>query len=658
MNLLAYLQFMTLRITSPDKATHPHYKRVVNRAKLYEQLITGEDIDDLLKRFFNKETDDEIKKIKQVTESITPAISNALIVAFKKVLRTQPIVKKIDFTAYTEEKKAKVVNALSKYYAGSSLDYYIQQRYHDLTFLDPNAFIVTEFDAFNHEIETASPYPCEVTSAEAINFGLKNGVLQFLLVENQITYLDKEDKEQKGTKLFLYLPDHAVTFTQVARNESLKPADKTGLVTESIQIESRGTDGKFQMGNQNLPTVFVSGDKQFAIQYFTHKQPRVPAERVGYVPDKKTKGETFVSPIHYGAVPYLLKTIKSAAELDLTTHSHTFPQKFEYTEGCNLDANGICQTSKQMVSGCTLCHGSANLGHTTSKDVISFRMPRTKEEVIPLNELAWYNYPPIEGIKFQNDYVNELAQKCYKAVFNSEVFSKDEVQKTATGSNLDIQNAYDPMSDYAAKKSDFWMKTVLMVAVILDIDDCIAEEKYPKDFKMKTVTDLLDDLSKANASEAPGFIITEINRDIAAQLYQDRPVEFLKYEVSQRLQPFSGKTQAEKLVVLNSSDVLRSDKILFNYFTEFVEDLEERSLMADTGFDALLDAAYSEDVPTATKFKEQLAKAKEAKKIWFYDLPFPVQKALLQAMAIQKLDEIESETSTAEPFGGVPVPTA
>lgn len=627
--LFEALKLCALRITTPAAGTHPNYKRVVDFAKLYQQLITGEDQEELLEKYFYKESKGEIEKIKSITTPITSSVTNALMAAYKKVLRTNPIVRKIDFAKDMDTKKPEVEKALNNYYSGSSLDYYQEKRFHDLSFIDPNAFIVTEFEPLVDLKSKAKPYPFEVTSEEAVNYAFKNGVLQFLLVE-------------QGGKLFMYLEDHAITFTPIEKAIQIG-VDETGrFIDGEVKIQKRNAAGVFEEKTVTMAVTFVTKDKQFRIDYFTHKQGRVPAERVGYVPDKKTKGVTCVNPFHYGALPYLMKSIKSVAELDLTMHCHTFPQKVRYVESCHTDANGVCSTSGQMINNCNRCGSKGFLTHDSSKDVLDFKLPRNNDELIDLSKLMYYFYPPIEGIKFQDEYIDKLVEKCYKAVFNSEVFSKDQVQKTATGTNLDIQNAYDPMSDYANKVADFWKKTVLMIAVILDYNDCIAEEKYPKDFKLKSVTDLLNDLKIANESSAPSFIITEINRDIANQLYLDRPMELLKYEAKQRLAPFSGKAPSQISLLLTNTDVLRRDKVLFNYYEQFLEELEEDSLKADTGFKDLLDdnALFG-----------QLEKAKTAKLIWFYDLPFNLQKALLTAKAENKLAEIEAETPEAIQFG-------
>lgn len=632
------------RIVNPDKATHQDYERVVKHATLYEQLITGEYQDDIVKRFFSKQDENELQKIINITQPITSSVCNNLIVAFKKVLRTNPTINKIDFQKFTDEKLNDVKKAVANYYAESSVDTFIKDRFHDLSFIDPNAFIVTEFKPFDHLKEKAKPYPFEVDSKSAINYAKINGVLQFLLVENRHSYLNEKQEPITGKKWYLYLTDHTIVVTQTDKSKLIGGAKygntEATIMSGDVKIETRGIDDKFNATTETLPILITNGDYSFTVEYFTHKCGRVPAYQIGYVPDKKTKGRTYVNPFHYGAMPYLMKTIKSVCELDLTTYSHTFPQKIMYQEGCSFDANGICGTSGERIDQCQRCGKKGYLEHTSAKDVMRFKLPRNPEDMIDLDKLIKYVYPPIDGIKFQDEYINSLTTKCYRAVFNADVFSKDEIQATATGKNIDLQNVYDTLYDYAGKIADYRIKTVTLIGILLDYNDIIVDYKFPKDFKLKSVTDLLADLKTAMDSGAAMFVKSEISRDIANQFYMDKPLEMLKYEVMQKLQPFVGKTTSEISLILNSEFAQRIDKVVYNYFIEIMEELEEESLMADKPFVELLNG---NDVAL------KLFQANKSK--WFYDYPFALQKALLYAKGNVKLAAIDNETPKAVNYG-------
>lgn len=625
-----------LRIT--DNVTHPHYTRVTELATLYSQLITGEDQETLLERYFSKQSKPEIEKIKAVTTPITSSICNSLNVAFKKVLRVNPIIKEIDFVESTDEKKQEVEQRKDSYYGTETLEYYIKERFHELTFLDPNAWIVTEFMPFDNNVEKAKPFPIEVSSVNAVNYKRDKNVLQYLMVEYGITYVNEKQEDSKGVKLLIYLDNFTVMLTQVAktRTDGIPDSKKHILLDEK--------EFTFSKTVESLPVILLTRDKQFTITYFNHKTGRVPAESVGYVLDKKTQFETFVSPIHYGAVNYLKKTIKSAAELDLTVDNHAFPRTLAYVESCSLDEKAVCASSGQRVDQCTVCGGAGFRMPTSSKDMLALKLPKgaANTDVIDLAKLIHFAYPPIDGIKFQDEYLDRLAQKCYKNVFNSDVFSKDEVQATATGKNIDLQNVYDTLYDYSEKVSSFWVNTVKMIAALQDYYDCIPKLKYPRDFKLKSVTELLADIGAATTNGAPQFVKNELLKDIAQQLYVDRPVELVRFEMKQKLYPFTGKSVGEINSGVAAGFAKKRDAVLWMYFDRILDDLEQESLTDKNNFDKLL----SPDTYAAYKNV-----TKDGTRLWLYDLPYRIVQELMYARADQLAQEIEKETPQAQTFG-------
>ncbi len=604
-----------------NSTTHKHYDRTVKMAKLYKQLITGEDQDELLKKYFSKASKDELEKIEHITVPITGTVMNSLNKAFRKVVRTRPILRQIDFAGEGVDDKVKTVEEkLAKYHGNSSFENWMADVLHDLSFSDPNAFVVTEFKL--EADKTRKIYPFVVPSCEAVNFSYDNGVLQWLLVEQQITYMNKEGKPEAGVKLFLYFEQYAVTFTQV---------EKAGaLTTGPIQIDQN--KGRY------------NNDKgSFEVEVFEHAAMQVPAYRVGYVPDLKTDGETYVSPVHYGAVPYLLKTITSVTEFDLSMWAHAFPQKIAYVEKCKTDMNGVCGLSGESIANCKKCGGTGRPLHRKATDTIEVDMPKDTTEFFDLEKFIAYKFPPVEGITLMKEYITDLKMDCYKAVFNAETFSKDQIAQTATGVNLNLQNVYDTLSQYANMLSKAWVYTVQIVSQYEGItQDSNHRLIYPTDFKLKSLTDLLADLKTANDSGAPSFVKTALSRDQAQIIYADMPNELLKFDVKQRLYPFAGKSPNETLAIINGNMCRKVDAITYAYFDQICDELDQESLLDNTQLENLLEGAVL----------EQYKKARQANLIWFYDLPFSVQRALMEAKANELLAAIEAEKTTVPDFGG------
>jgi len=611
-----------------NKTSHCYYQRTVDRAELYEQLITGEEQEDLLKTMFAHCSKEELEKIQHLTQPITGAICNSLNMAFKKALRAQPILKQIDFIGQNVDEKVDLVEEkLAVFNANKDLDHWLINRFHELTFIDPNAWIVIDFGPYDPAKDKPTPYPFVVSSEEAVNFQFVNGIAQWLMVEQEISYVDQVDnKKKEGRKLFIYLPNEALTFTQTSSKGSDKPS--------SVVLD-------------NNEAIFTGPDGTYNVVRTEHLTGRVPAFRVGYVSDEGADGEIYVSPIHKGAVPYLLKSIKSVAELDLSHHGHVFPQKYEYADACSFEADGACKFSGELQMNCKKCGGTGIPQHRKSSDVIRIKLPKGVDnaELLDLNKFAAYITGPVEIVKLINDYVQELKMSCYKSVFNAETFSKDQVQQTATGVNLDLQNVYDTLSDYAKHVASVWVDTVTIVSSILGYTDSNHKLVYPSDFKLKSVTDLLNDLKSANDSGAPSYVQTEITRDIAAIMYVDRPNEKLKFDKKLELYPFQGKSKDEVLMIINAGLCQKIDAIVYTYFDRICEELDVQSLLDNNTIISLL---------PDDKLKSQYAAAKQKGMVWFYDLPYEVRKALLYAKAQEYLDTIEAERSGTADFGATP----
>lgn len=626
------LKMVTQRIVGGVKQTHKWYDRTVKWANLYEQLITGEDQELLIKEFFASLTKDELDKLTKITKSITPSVCNALMYAFFKVYRTKPVTKSIQFENDEEIKQKELNKKLSKFYSDESLEYYMEKRFHDLSFLDPNCFIVTEFENFDYKTEKASPYPCEIMSFEAVNYRKKNGVLEFLLCEHAIQYQGKDNNPVDGVKLVMYTDMEVVVFTQVKRSDNKKYDDKGEFILSE--------DGVTQIG-------YVYQDRQFTIEVYKHNTGWVPATQPGYIPDKKTRGVTFVNPFHYGALNYLLKSIKSVAELDITANKHAYPQKIAYIEGCTLNANGICSTSGENIMTCSKCAGKGHLEHESSKDVLRLKLPKNKEDMIDLNQILVYKFPDVAGVEWMQKYVNELTEKCHKGVFNSDTFSTDSIKPTATENNISLSNTYDTLSGYAGKISAFYSFEVRTCAKILDYKDAIVTLLYGNDFKLKSASELLADLKMANDSGAPPFIVSEINNDIASIIYQNRPADLLRFQVKARLYPFSGKTSTDILSGITAGMTTKIDKVKFMYFDNMLEELEQESITTgENPWKELLKGYTGED-----EWNTVYEKAVKAGKLWYYDLPFGLQQVLLDAKAQELVDVIEEEQPAAQSFG-------
>ena len=278
-----------------EEKTHEDYKRVTDLAKKYYKLVTGDKIEELLARIITRESEDEFKQRTDITKSVCPAILNSTKLPFQKATRNKNRVRKIEYEENSDTKKKELEEFIGKYWGDKSLEKFLEYAFVDYNYTDPNAFLITEFSAFDNLKEKAQPYPFIATSEEAIMFEYLNEILDYLVVKLPITYLDK-GSPQPGFKFTMYLGMDTIELVQVSEDQKAAP----GI----IEIEK----------------------KYYLLTYFEPKNEKVPAIRFGFNRDTETKGRTFVS-IFHPVMAYLEKTLKIDSELDLSTAMVCIPSK-------------------------------------------------------------------------------------------------------------------------------------------------------------------------------------------------------------------------------------------------------------------------------------------------------------------------------------------
>ena len=525
-----------------DNKVHQDYKRVTDLATKYFKLVTGKGIDTLLKQIITRESDEEFEQRKNITKSVVPAILNSTKLPYQKATRKQPIVRTIDYDGDTDTKKLELEEHIAHYWGDKSLEKYLEYSYVDYNYIDPNAFLVTEFKEFDSLTEKASPYPFVATSEEAIMFEYDNEILQYLIVKLPIIYIDK-GSPQPGAKYTMYLGMDTIQLIQVSEDEKSN--------TDVIEIEK----------------------KYYLLTYFVPKNEKVPACRFGYLRDGETKGRTFVSTFH-SVLAYLEKTLKIDSELDLSTAMTAFPQRFAYVSLCK---NPGCNKGELLGGGiCPVCNGTGEQPfHRGTQDIITLTLPKDPAEIIDLERMLVYKSPPIELLTFQQEYIEYLKKSLHAMMFNTDLFTRSQVSVTATEKVLETDNMNDTLYPFARNYSAIWEFIVRDIATFTDLDEgLMVQHKYPNDFKMKDISQLMTDLKMAKDAGASTSTIAAIEDDINEILYSDRPEALKEMRIKNQINPFRGFSEADIRFIISQNNVPLYNRTLWENFESIFQDLE------------------------------------------------------------------------------------
>ena len=512
------------------------------------KLVTGDGLDTLLKQVVQREADEAYKQRKAITEHvITTTVKNLMDVTRKVPRANYQRVLSAESPKVAEEIEGKLL----MFWGNKSVDEYVKTRWFELNSMDPNAWCVVEFDDFDNRIERVSPYPFEVSSRAAVDYNFKNNVTTHLTVLSAGKY---------GEKYTVYLANETFVMDQLSKED-----------VERLMVSDM--DDMSYRQNLDGTLYFRCGKKYFLVTFaIPHNAGYVPAMRFGYLRDQWTDGFTFTSPYH-AAIPLLKKSIKTNSEMDLTMALSAFPFRLEYAPKCDADD---CYDGKLSNGGvCGVCKGTGHKTVVSAQEKLVLKLPRPGDPLLDLDKLVVFKAPPVDILKFQKDYVDSLTASCKQAMFNSDIFTKQQVSDTATGKRIDLDNVYDTLYDCALGMGSFWQFLVETSAAFMQLEKNLrAELLFSKDFKLKGMAELMEDLEVANRSEAGPDVKRSIQQDLLRLLYADSPIEYLKATTKDKFNPFSGYSEAQISMALTDQAVPRRFKLQYLMLGVIFDELE------------------------------------------------------------------------------------
>lgn len=535
---------------------HKHYDRTVKLAAEYRALITGEGLDKMIRKHATRESEELFKQRLDITEHITTSISKNLMDILFKVPRSNALKRVLTYENRPDinEVTKEIKGILSRFSGEDDFDKYLSRRFIQLMCIDPNSFIVIEFQPFDNLRERAQPYPYEVFSPAAVDYRYENNVLQYLTVMNSVT-LKSADPNNKKTesknRYTLYLKNQTVV---------CDPIHSDDLIYSNILF----TDEDQLIVIDGISYIKIEKEVYRVSFPVPHNAERVPAFKPGYVPDLSVNESGYYLNPFWAAIPYLKKTLKVNSELDLTMSNSAFPFPIRYVQPCKAIGcrDGILGHNNET---CSRCAGTGNEPKpTSSQEELTVRMPKNSEDFVDLDKLLAFKAPPSEILEFQLKYIDVITRAAKQIVFNSDVFDKKQVAETATGKNIDLQNVYDALFPLAEKFSAVWVRGITIIARFTDLDKgIIVNLTFGKDFKLKSLDDLMYDLKSANDSGANPEFKRQINEDIISIIHENRPEEKARYRVIESFNPFSGKTPEEILSFISLQLVPKRQTVFY-----------------------------------------------------------------------------------------------
>lgn len=560
-----------------ESAYHPGYQSSVEYARLSKAYFAGVGIDKQLKKFARRESDELFEQRKDITAHVQNALGHALDRPFAKVRRSN-FTKVLSFPSDESGAKSDAFQrATLDRFTKRGVDAYVFERVRYWNEFDPNCFVVVEFAPFDNTKENARPYPFEVTADMAVSFKYDpHGELLYLAVRQVQMKPDKAGDSvlREFERLTLYAPLQTVVIQQLTADEinalPLKPA-------KAEQIEGEAVSGQVvNIDNTRFYQVIIPAP---------HGYERTPAIRCGYVDNPADDGQTVLG-ILDAALPFGKKLVKLNSELDLTMALLAFPISVRYQEACpeigcdrgHLTDGAICGT----------CRGTGHKPRPTSaQEEIVLAFPDRPEDMIDASKLLSYVYPPTDAVRQQVELMTFYFQQAKEAVFNSQMFTKQETAQTATFHGIELQSVYDTLYPYAQHLAKVWAFLVDACRVFTGVKDPLnAALIFPQDFRFETAEDLFLELKSARESGAGNDAAVLLQERIMDRLLIDDKERLSRMRIDTRFDPFPGMTEAQIILSLSSPFTPEWKKVWYiNRGTLMEEILQETPAFYTLAFD-------------------------------------------------------------------------
>lgn len=572
---------------------HPDYDRTVAVAEWAYSMMTGDDQGQYINVRLN-ESQDQKDQRERLYNSITGLASRQVASIFNKVRRTDGIQEMTDHD--NSDAKDALTAALDTFYKGQHLREYLFDRLEYFTFYDPNAWIICERrNTVNTEGATVAveSYPLEIPCHQAIDFAVDRGLVRYLVVGIPRKEMH-DDKEVTLFDYYLYAAGTTLHFHEYAGTSEPMPG-----YSPVALIKPDDTTAFF------LFQSFQTGSNEF------------PGFRAGCYADPATQGRTFFTPLHYAEKVYKdLMIDKSNHDVDRTIHHN--PQKYVYAPMCryeNQETGERCDGSDSYFKDtkdhkCPRCHGKGSQYHLSSQDivVISYDPEAPDLTLPPLSNFAFYVNLPDWLPKWMAEQIKDGINRVFSAVFATQIDGRaNPGPQTATEVVLDYEQAYNVLQPYAELYSLGFETVVRVSADYLELnrEGLTAMHRFPRDFKMETISQLLEKYKTAKAAGVSMDVLNGIERDILAKQYRNRPDLVANWAAFQNFLPFRDKTPEMIGFILSARSETDFDRVLYENFATLTGEIQTQL------------------------------------ETWFYQIPYTEQKRLIGEAVRAKIGEIQ-----------------
>lgn len=549
-------------IVGPNKYRHQNYANSVLLASDYKKIITGKGQESFLNHYRSRETEEEKSQRIKLTKSKTKGTCNKILAMFDKTLQVDVELENTTYKgAVSDATKSELLNQVSHFYGGESVKRFLDKKYKRRVAFDPNSFVVVDYvyplgpDGKADTSKYAKSFPRVFISDKVLDYQYVNGLLQYVVVGWLVG---------DAWQLELFAPGIHIGCFQV----------KKGAVLPIGRVP----DDSIVFSSSNSSTNADTSDI-YNLYITKTSTTECPAKQWGYVENDEESG--WVNMLD-AAITDLLDLVNVKSDYDLVRVLNVYLQKIQRTKPCNhiekgkgKCVDGILSTSNEK---CHKCGGSGIQVHKSPQNIMLVHTSEDETKApIALNDYIYYPSMPMDIVEHLDKLIKRLPSMISEDIFGVDVSQIGNQNVTATAVGNFYDNIYAVLALFTDHYSELYKFMVRIIAQNgnLDASELVVEHRFPRDFRLKSLEEILNTLKLAKESGAPGQVVNSIKLDAMSKTNASNPYQIKLYELNQRFRPFINLSDAERASLL--STLLPTDEyyILYYYLDEIIKNLEE-----------------------------------------------------------------------------------
>lgn len=476
---------------------HENYERTKAVASFAYSTSTGDNLDDLITSVRKRENADQKKQRIDITKALTPVSVEMIKKYFRKIRKTDGVKVESKWQNENNNAKEQLDSTLSDFYARQGVEEYLFDTLESWTFSDPNCFLVVERENIveNNVVTGVRIYPTVFKSENIRDYGMKYGVLDYLLVEEVMK--EKTRSASKDISEFRMYGSgwvlHAVEY-----------------IDEKPKLES------YQ--ELNIAIDNTSKNRTFLFYIYDNGTTEVPAIRLGAYLDGQTESSTAVTPLE-PVKPLLEQLINIGSLHDLTMFLHSIPRRKELVETCDYQyEDSVCENGwVSSTEVCPSCKGTGDKSITSEQDWIRIRLPENfrPDDIPDLAKMAHTEPSDTDLLRWQQEKLDWLLKFIVYATMTKDAVTMAEISRTATEMVLNNQEAYDKIQPYAELYSQAYMLIARVTTQYQETSDgFVVSHQFPDDYQFETEKELLAKLKEARETSAPYDYVARLSAQL------------------------------------------------------------------------------------------------------------------------------------------------